>query len=47
MTPTNGGVDVPPPLPVAQGMDQFTEDYYRDDMAIFEVRFVFWVRASR
>lgn len=39
MTSSNDGVEVPPPTPVVQGKDQSTEDYYRDDMAVFEVRF--------
>lgn len=43
MAPTNGGVDVPQPLPVAQ-RGKFTEDYCRDDMAVFEVSYHFGVR---
>ena len=39
MTSSNEGVEVPPPTPVVQGKDQFAGDYYRDDMAVFEVRF--------
>ena len=43
-TPTNEDAEVPKPLPVAQRQDQFTEDYFRDDMAVFEVSHLFRAR---
>ncbi|KAF9645494.1 hypothetical protein BDM02DRAFT_3189690 [Thelephora ganbajun] len=38
MMPTNKAVEVPSPLPVAPKRDKYTEDYYRDDMVVFEVQ---------
>ena len=39
-TPANDAAEVPQPLPATQQQDQFTEDYFRDDMAVFEVSLV-------
>ena len=44
MAPANEGVEVSPPLAIAQGEDQITEDYYRDGMAFFEVCSLFGIR---
>jgi len=35
--PANEAAEVPQPLPVTQRQDQSTEDYFRDDMAVFEI----------
>lgn len=43
MAPTNEAVEVPRPLPAAR-RHEFTEDYFRDDMAVFEVNHLPGVR---
>ena len=43
MTPTNEGVEFPPPLAIAQEEVQTTEDYCRDGMAFFEVSSLFGI----
>lgn len=44
--PASEAAEVPQPPPVAQRQDRFTEDYFRDDMAVLEVSYLFRVRVS-
>jgi hypothetical protein len=44
MAPTNEVAEVPQPLPIGQQYEKSTEDYCRDDMAVFEVSYLFGVR---
>jgi len=39
--PTNEAVEVSQPVSVSRRQDQFTGDYLRDDMAVFEVNYLF------
>ena len=46
IAPTNEAAEVPQPLPVAQQLDLFTGDYFRDDMAVLGVSYLSRVRVS-